>query len=346
MLKTLSCIFIIFELLALNNFIMKKTFIFITLSIFLSFSCNKISYQNILASQESYLKSKGGYDSYLALEYLSFSRRLEQVKDFDASEYFAKKGLNIIEGEPYIPENPIDWDADKSRIEELVLMQKKLEILLSNQKLVYKMPIQMAHLSYLYDCWSSKESKKIFIADELSYCRVNFGKLIDEIEIYLDDLLKDQSPEVKISEPEFSRYEILFDAENYILNEKATKDMIAVIDALSARKGKFRILVVANPDNSIKTSYNQSLIKNRIAVVKNYLIKNGVDENIIEEKIESEDFPDIVVNDDIKNQMNRTVGIYVISGQGDFKPYPLPLLQNLLYKAQIENARKERGLDN
>jgi len=333
------------EFSILNQSVMMKFFTFITLLIFLCFACNKVTYQNILASQEAFLKSKGGYESYLALEYLSFSRRLNQVKDFETAEYFAKKGLDIVAGVPFVPENPLDWEADASRVEELVLMQKKLEILLNNKILVFKMPIQMAHLSYLYDCWSSKESKKIFMADELSYCRVSFGKLIDEIEIYLDDLLKDQSPIVKIVEPEFSRYEILFDAESYLLNEKSTKDMVAIIDALSGRKGKFRIIVAANPDNSIKTSYNQSLIKNRIAVVKNYLVKNGVDENIIEEKIESEDFPDIVVNDDIKNQINRTVGIYVISGQADFKPYPLPLLQNLLYKAQIENARKERGLD-
>ena len=79
---------------------------------------------------------------------------------------------------------------------------------------------------------------------------------------------------------------------------------------------------------------------------KNYLIKNGIDENSIEERIENEDFPDIIANDDIKNQINRSVGIYVLSGDSDFKPYPLPLLQNLLYKAQIENARKERGLGN
>jgi len=303
-------------------------------------------YQQILANRELDLKSRGGYESYLSLEYLDFSRRLTIVKDIQASEYFAKKGLDIMSGKTYIPENPLDWEADKSRIEELILVQKKLEILLNNKNLIYQMPIQMAHLSYLYDCWASKESKEIFIADELSHCRVSFGKLIDEIEIYLEESTKNKLPDVKIIEPEFSRFEIIFDAENYLLNDKANKSMIEIIDYLNSLKGKFKILITANPDNAIKALYNQSLVKNRVEIVKNYLIKNGIDESSIEERIESEDFPDIIANDDIKNQINRSVGVYVLRGQGDFKPYPLPLLQNLLYKVQVEKARKERGLGN
>jgi outer membrane protein OmpA-like peptidoglycan-associated protein len=321
-----------------------NTFLFAVL--FLVFSCAKISNKQILENLEPELKSKGGYESYLALEYLDFSRKLLLVKDLKASDHFAKKGLNIINGVPYVPENPLEWKADKSRIEELILMQKELEILLNNRTLIYQMPIQMAHLSYLYDCWSSKESKAIFMADELSHCRVNFGKLIDEIQTYLEENKKNKIPDVKIVEPEFSRFEIIFDAENYLLSDKENKAMIEIMDYLNSLKGKFRILITANPDNAMKISQNRALIINRINVVKNYLLKNGVEENSIEERIESEDFPDIIASEDIKNQINRSVGIYVLRGQGDFKPYPLPLLQNLLYKAQVEKARSEQGLTN
>ena len=321
-----------------------NTFLFSAL--FLVFSCAKISNKQILENLGPELKSKGGYESYLALEYLDFSRKLLLVKDLKASEYFAKKGLNIIKGVPYVPENPLEWKADKSRIEELILMQKELEILLNNRTLIYQMPIQMAHLSYLYDCWASKESKAIFMADELSHCRVNFGKLIDEIQTYLEENKKNKIPDVQIVEPEFLRFEIIFDAENYLLSDKANKDMIEIMDYLNSLRGKFRILITANPDNAMKISQNKALIINRINVVKNYLIKNGVEEDSIEERVESEDFPDIIASEDIKNQINRSVGIYVLRGQGDFKPYPLPLLQNLLYKAQVEKARSEQGLAN
>lgn len=325
---------------------MMKIYHYYSIIFLILFACAGLNYQQILASQEQNLKTRGGFESYLALEYLGFSRRLDGVKDVNTSEYFAKKGLDIANGKPFIPENPLNWKADISRVEELVFMQKKLEILLGNQSLIYQMPIQMAHLSYLYDCWASKESKAIFVADELSHCRVSFSKLVDEVEIYLEEMSKDRSPPTKVTIPEFTRFEILFDAESYILNDKSTRAMVEVIDFLLQVRGKFRILITANPDNNLKIAYNQSLIKNRVAVVKNYLIKNGIDENIIEERIETEDFPDIIANDEIVNHLNRSVGIYVIKGDADFKPYPLPLLQNILYKDQVEKARLERGVKN
>ena len=323
-----------------------KIIIRIFISIFLLFSCAELNYQLILQSQESSLKSKGGYESYLALEYLSFSRKLIEVKDLEASQYFSKKGLDIASGSQFIPENPLKWKADQSRVQELILAQKKLELLLNNQTLIFQMPIQMAHLSYLYDCWASKESKAIFIADELSHCRVSFTKLVDEIEIYLDEITKDRSPLVKITTPEFFRFEILFDNDSYLLNDKATKSMIEIIDFTLSIQGQYKIFVSANVDIKNGQSINHSLIKNRISVIKNYLIKNGIDENIVQEKIENEDFPDIIASDDLSNQIDRTIGVYIIKGDLDFKPYPLPLLQNIFYKNQVESARQERGLKN
>jgi len=314
--------------------------------LFLLFGCSELNYQQILQARENDLKSRGGYESYLALEFLSFSRKLNEVKDIKASTYFAKKGLDISSGKQYIPENPLNWEADQSRIEELILSQKKLELLLNNQTLIYQMPIQMAHLSYLYDCWSAKESKKIFMADELSYCRVSFGKLVDEIEVYLDEINKDKAPLVKIVTPEFFRFEILFDTESYVLNDKATKSMVEVIDFIMSIQGRFKIFISANINKIIDKKSNFSLVKNRLSVIKNYLIKNGIDENIIQEKIENEDFPDIISSDDLSGQIDQTIGIYVIKGDIDFKPYPLPLLQNIFYKNQVESAKKERVSNN
>ena len=320
--------------------------ILLSLLLIFNFSCKSITPLQKLESQENTLKTKGGYDSYLALEYLGFSRRLLIIKDKKTAEHFINKALETINGKSYIPENPLNWDADQARIAELVLVQKRLENLLNNKNIIYQMPIQMAHLSYLYDCWATKESKNIFVSDEMAHCRVSFTKLIDEIEFFVDESSKDKTPLVKIIEPEFSRFEIIFDAESYILNDKGNAKMIELLDYLLTKKGKFKILITANPDNAIKSQYDQMLVRNRFEVVKNYLIKNGVNEIDIEERIENENFPDIIANDEIKNQINRSVGIYVLIGHGDFKPYPLPLLQNLLYKAQIEKARKEQGLDN
>jgi hypothetical protein len=111
-------------------------------------------------------------------------------------------------------------------------------------------------------------------------------------------------------------------------------------------QGRFKIFISANINKIIDKKSNFSLVKNRLSVIKNYLIKNGIDENIIQEKIENEDFPDIISSDDLSGQIDQTIGIYVIKGDIDFKPYPLPLLQNIFYKNQVESAKKERVSNN
>ena len=74
-------------------------------TLLLLISCK--NYLPILASKESELKIKGDYDSYLALEYLVFSNKLEKIKDNKSANHFAKKALKISQGKEYVPENPL-----------------------------------------------------------------------------------------------------------------------------------------------------------------------------------------------------------------------------------------------
>ncbi len=314
--------------------------------IFLLFSCNSPTQFQLLSQQELPLKTKGGYNSYLALEYLSFSRKLLTVNDKKGAEYFAKKGLDISYGQEFLPENPLYWKADQAQLEEMILMQKRLETILTIPHLKFYLPIQTAHLSYLYDCWISRESKEIFRSDELAQCRVRFSKLLDEIERYVDDMSKDKTPRVEIKEPTFERFEILFDFNNAKFNDKASKDLIATLKYLKTLNGDYRILLVGNADRTGKELYNQTLALDRAEVTQNYLIKNGVDKNLIELRSVGEDFPDIITKDGIQQQSNRTVGIYVLKGLASFSAYPLPLLENIIYREEIRRARSERGLKN
>ena len=318
--------------------------ILVLFTLLLLISCK--NYLPILASKESELKIKGDYDSYLALEYLVFSNKLEKIKDNKSANHFAKKALKISQGKEYVPENPLKWNSDKEQLEELILTQKRLEDVLNTPHLKFQLPIQLAHLSYLYDCWVSKESKPIFRASDMASCRVTFQKLLDEIEIYIADLKKDKIPKVTTIEPEFFRFEVLFDLNSSLLNDKANAEMIKIIDYLKTLKGDYNILLAGNADRTGNDLANQNLALNRAKTVQNYLIKNGVPENLIELRAYGEDFPDIITSDGTKSQINRSVGIYILKGRGDLKSYPLPLLENLLYREQVKNARKEKGLSN
>ncbi len=313
----------------------------------LIFSCAKERLPTSLetfSAMENSLKIKGGYESYLALEYLTFARNLLAIKEEQESDYFAKKGLAVAYGKDFVPENPIERKADPSQMEEMVLMQKRLELVLDYSYIKFQLPIQTAHLTYLYDCWISRESSPMFRSDELAKCRVRYSKLLDEIESYIDDLKKDRQPKVVVKEPEFERFEIEFDLDNFKLSDKANKELIKVIKYLLTMKGDYKILVVGKADRNGSELYNQSLSFTRADIIKNYLIKNGVPENRLEMRALGENFPDLITNDGVATQLNRNVAIYLMKGFGSFDSIPLPLIDNEIYRKEIEKARVERGL--
>lgn len=321
--------------------LLKNFSLFIITFLFL-LSCTKPIER--LSQKESSLKSQGDYNAYLALEYLSFSRKLLTVKDKSTSRYFAKKGLFVARGEEPTPENPLKWKADKGQLEEMVLMQKRLEMVLVEPHLKYHLPIQLAHLTYLYDCWITRESKAIFRSDELAQCRVRFTKLLDEVENYIDDSKRDKTPIVEIKEPKFERFEILFDFNIAKFNDRAVKDLLGILKYLASLNGNYRILLVGNADRVGRELYNQNLALMRAETVKNYLVKNGVTLDQIEMRSVGEDFPDIVSLNGSQMQSNRTVGIYILKGYRSFATFPLPLIENYVYREEIKKARAARGL--
>ena len=307
------------------------------------FSVRKSYYQQ-LSDLEPTLKIKKDFESFLALEYLSFANKLIVLKNRSEANYFAKKGLYIAKGERFFPENPLHWKSDKQQLEELIFMQKRLENITSTPYLKFNLPIQLAHTFYLYDCWVAKESQPAFRGIGLSYCRENFAKMLNELEIYFNDSKKEKASNINFLMPEFARFSVQFDKESFVLNEQSNKIMLAVIDHLLQSSG-YKIMLVGNADNSATTINNQNLLLARVATVKNYLVKNGVSENLIIESSEGENFPDLLsTNQEEAIKQNRSVAIYVLKGNLDLKLYPLPLLQNLAYRNKILQAQVKNEL--
>lgn len=319
---------------------MLKKFFQIT-ALILTTSCASNLHE--LAKQENSLKLDNFYSSYLALEYLEYSRNLAVGGNRSDSEYFAKKGLDVSHGYKVIPESPISWGVALIEREDAIVAQKRLENI-STYEVQKVLPIQMAHLTFLYDCWISKDYKPTFKTNELSKCKLRFYRLLDEIENYVEDLHKDRHPKTIIIEPDFERFEIMFDLDVFNFNDKANKKLIEVIKYLNTLNGNYRLLLTGNADRSGNTLYNQNLALKRVEVVRNYLLKNGVAKDLIETRSYGEDFPDIITQKGVQQQSNRTVGIYVLKGGGSFVPYPLPLIMNDVYKNEVLKARSERGL--
>ncbi len=312
------------------------------LSILILSACAKKNTGYDVIANENALRAQGTFNAYLALEYLDFSRNLAQGKNKKDAAYFLEKSSKVAEDKIVIPENPLNWGADPAQMEELVAMQKRLDVV-STPQMQNQLPIQMAHLTYLYDCWAAKESKPIFKGSELAKCRARFYKLLEEIEFYIESQKDELNPATKIIEPQFQRFEVLFDLNSFKLNSKAMKDFQEVVDYLMTMKGDYRILLVGSADRTGKELRNQAIAFKRVEIVKDYLVKNGVTDDLIESRAFGEDFPDIITAKGVQEQSNRAVGIYILKGARSFESFPLPLIENFVYREGIQKALKERG---
>lgn len=316
----------------------------LTISLPSLFSCAPSDFE-ILSSKELSLRNQGNYESYLALEYLDFARRLNLADDKKSADYFAQKGVRIAIGEPFIPENPLAWKADKMQIEELILTQRRLEQLLDQGILIEKLPIQLAHLSYLYDCWVAKESQPLFRESEPTKCHSTYSTLINEIENYAKKLNKKNPTKTINKDPEFTRFEVSFDERAYNINEKAGEELFRILKYLNTIRENYTIYLIGNGDSAAKTPDNQEIAMNRTKEVMNHLVKNGVPNISIKPNNEGENFPDIISLGSSYLFNNRTVGVYIIRAEGEIPSYPMPLLQNLLYRQQVKEAQAERGIN-
>ena len=295
-----------------------------------------------LSHQENYLRSQNFYSSYLALEYLEYSRALAQNHDWKDSQYFAKKGLDVSKGYPVILESPHYWRAAMLEMEDLVTAQKRYEAV-ALDKIKHILPIQMAHLTFLYDCWVSNEAKSVLRLGEMARCKVRFYKLLEEVEYFVANMNK-TAPQTTIDEMQVWRYLVFFDFDKYTINEKAQRQIIEILNAIDDMEGDYILLLAGHADRMGKNLYNEHLSLNRIKAVKNYLIANGVPRKVIETRSMGEDYPDIITKNQRQQQFNRTTEVYIIKGARSVKNMPLPLIKSMVFQREIEQIHRERGL--
>ncbi len=318
-----------------------KKFIIIFLLIFQTSCVNNLQ---DLASREQELKARETLNGYMALEYLQYSRDLANKYNWRDSDYFSRKGIKAAHNQNIFPEVPEEWDLDDSQIEEATLAREKLIKLFYNPKATQTLPIQLAHLHLLYDCWISREKEPWQLAD-MARCKILFFRLDDEINKYLED--QKPTKEIKIieiKEPKFTRFDIYFDLDLYNFNNKADKTFTELFQHLESLNGDYRILVVGSADRLGKKLYNDALARKRAVAVQTRLVKNGVPEDLIETKSLGADSPEILTKEDDQNKSNRVVGVYILKGKDSLSKIPLPLIDNYIYKQEILKTRKQRGV--
>ncbi|MDA0902238.1 MAG: OmpA family protein [Proteobacteria bacterium] len=296
-----------------------------------------------MTEREKNLRNRDDFQAYMALEYLEYARDLANKYNWRDADYFARKGLRSADNRENFPEVPEAWDIDNSKIEETSLARRRLQEL-TNPKAKQYLPIQLAHLTLLYDCWVSKENQPWQLAS-LSKCKVRFFRLADEMDEYLAKIKPPENvKEVVIPEPQFNKFDVHFDFNSYKFNESAATVLLSVLSYLEKLNGDYRILLVGSADRSGKKIYNDRLARERVIMTKNKLIKNGVPERLIEIKALGERKSKVITKDQTQNKENRRVSVYVLEGNDSLLEIPLPLIDHHIYRQNILKYKKERGI--
>ncbi len=318
---------------------MRIVFLVKILLLFLLSSC-ATSLQD-LSQRENKLRQENFYSSYLALEYLQLSRALLQNGNYQDSEHFAKKGMAASIGLDPILESPYNWAVGTDQFEDLVVARKRYErIAIIDMKNM--LPIQMAHLTFLYDCWVAKEAKPAFRLGEMRKCKDRFYKLVEEMEYFIENIGK-KPPETKIVERKVERYLVIFDFDKYKITSAGKRRIIKAINKMDSLDGEYRVVLVGNADSSGSSLYNERLALKRVKAVEGLLRKNGIPEELIETRVLGEEYPDLVTLDNERQRFNRSVEIYVAQGITNINDVPLPVLFNEVYRKEIEVEKKKRG---
>lgn len=294
-----------------------------------------------LSMRENKLKQENFYSSYLALEYLQLSRSLLQNERFFESDHFAKKGLRASTGLDPIPESPRDWGVGIDQFEDLAIARKRYEKI-ATIDLKNILPIQMAHLTFLYDCWIAKESTPAFRLGEMKKCKDRYYKLVEEMEYFVESLSK-KPVKTKIIERKVVRYLVIFDFDKYKITSAGRERIIKAINEIDKMDGDYAVVLVGNADTVGSKLYNERLSLKRAKAVEGILRKNGIPKDLIEIRAAGEDFPDLITMDNTRQRFNRSVQIYVVKGVTSVRDTPLPVLFNEAYKEEIEVQKAKRG---
>lgn len=113
------------------------------------------------------------------------------------------------------------------------------------------------------------------------------------------------------AQPKSVKTSVYFDTDKYNLREESKQTIDNILDTL-LEFNIVKITIIGNTDNDADSLYNVKLSENRSESVKNYLIKNGINEKIIKSNYFGEDKPIAPNNDDEGKQMNRRVDIVFI----------------------------------
>ena len=238
----------------------------------------------------------------------------DEMYDWLAAGYFARKGLQAAEGREVALE-PVDaWSLPPDRMAELSAAGNRLLAVLAAGARA-KVPELAAHAQGRYDCWIEQQEENHQPAD-IAACRDKFYAALTRLE-QLTASPGETVPARRAAarsfgagQPDFLAV-LFFDTNSVDITPEGRRAVETALVEFS-RSETFDFAVIGHTDSSGNSVYNQRLSLRRAAAVGDLMLELGVPVERIMATARGESEPAVLTRDGVVLQANRRVEILIV----------------------------------
>ena len=292
-------------------------------NLIISFTCSitllgcSASYKHLSNIEE---KKATNFQEYLLSEYkIRATFEAEEMHDWNSANLYSKKALKSLETDKIFPEKISYWKLPLDKIKEIRIAHDNLLSIYYDAKIID--PYNLAKAIVSLDCWSEQQEENWQTWD-INRCKEDYlnsmHSIYEKISITQKNTnainnknLKDKSENeitivTKNKNNELMQI-IYFDFDKFSLSSVSAHKIKLFLNKYKNEINEY--LVVGHTDTKGSKEYNLSLSIKRAEVVKNLLIKNGINHNKVKILGKGEESLAIITQDETKQPGNRRVEI-------------------------------------
>ena len=292
-------------------------------NLIISFTCSiallgcSASYKHLSNIEE---KKATNFQEYLLSEYkIRATFEAEEMHDWNSANLYSKKALKSLETDKIFPEKISYWKLPLDKIKEIRIAHDNLLSIYYDAKIID--PYNLAKAIVSLDCWSEQQEENWQTWD-INRCKEDYlnsmHSIYEKISITQKNTnainnknLKDKSENeitivTKNKNNELMQI-IYFDFDKFSLSSVSAHKIKLFLNKYKNEINEY--LVVGHTDTKGSKEYNLSLSIKRAEVVKNLLIKNGINHKKVKVLGKGEESLAIITQDETKQPGNRRVEI-------------------------------------
>jgi outer membrane protein OmpA-like peptidoglycan-associated protein len=242
------------------------------------------------------------FQQSLFAEYVTLSMAVYDEGDYRDSDAFARRARAAAEGKPVDPEEMSSRKLPDDKVAELAAARGRLVAALNGGGRE-RAGRDAARAQVMFDCWM-QEQEQNSQPDDIAGCRREFLAAIAKVEAGATPRPAAQAPAQPVTET------VYFDFNSAALNNEARAAIGRIISDIRTMKAK-TVVLTGHADLSGSSDYNTKLSERRVAAVRDFIKRWGVEAEFRTSSI-GETAPAVRPADGVREARNRRVDVRIV----------------------------------